>query len=61
MKDAAKELNFELAGILRDEIRELNKKAAKVEEVMKDAKLMKKSSVGAKTKIPIVPPKKGGR
>jgi excinuclease ABC subunit B len=42
MKSAAKELNFELAGILRDEIRELNKKAAAVEEVMKDAKIMKK-------------------
>jgi len=26
MKLAAKELNFELAGILRDEIKELNKK-----------------------------------
>ncbi len=35
MKLAAKELNFELAGILRDEIRELNKKAGAVEEVMK--------------------------
>ncbi|HEY5220562.1 MAG TPA: excinuclease ABC subunit UvrB [Candidatus Paceibacterota bacterium] len=35
MKAAAKELNFEMAGILRDEIRELNKKAAMVEEVMK--------------------------
>jgi excinuclease ABC subunit B len=42
MRTAAKELNFELAGILRDEIRELNKKAAVVEEVMKDAKIMKK-------------------
>jgi len=56
MKAAAKELNFELAGILRDEIRELNKKAATVEEVMKDARIMKKP--GAKTKIPVVPPKK---
>ena len=56
MKAAAKELNFELAGILRDEIRELNKKAAAVEEVMKDAKIMKKP--GAKTKIPVVPPTK---
>jgi excinuclease ABC subunit B len=42
MKLAAKDLNFELAGILRDEIRELNKKAATVAEVMKDAKLKKK-------------------
>jgi excinuclease ABC subunit B len=56
MKAAAKELNFELAGILRDEVRELNKKAAAVEEVMKGAKIMKKP--GAKTKIPVVPPKK---
>jgi excinuclease ABC subunit B len=38
MRVAAKELNFELAGILRDEIRELNKKAAAVEDVMKGAK-----------------------
>ncbi len=35
MKLAAKELNFELAGILRDEIRELQKKAGAVEDVMK--------------------------
>jgi excinuclease ABC subunit B len=42
MRAAAKDLNFELAGILRDEIRELNKKAAAVEDVMKDAKIMKK-------------------
>jgi len=41
MRAAAKDLNFELAGILRDEIRELNKKAAAVEEVMKDAEIMK--------------------
>jgi excinuclease ABC subunit B len=41
MKTAAKELNFELAGILRDEIRELQKKAATVEEVMKDARIKK--------------------
>jgi excinuclease ABC subunit B len=38
MRTAAKELNFEMAGILRDEIRELNKKAAAVEEVMKVAR-----------------------
>ena len=43
MRAAAKDLNFELAGILRDEIRELNKKAAAVEEVMKGAKIIKKS------------------
>ena len=59
MKLAAKELNFEMAGILRDEIRELNKKAAAVEDVMKDAKIIKKP--GVKTKIPVVPPKKSGR
>jgi excinuclease ABC subunit B len=41
MRAAAKELNFELAGILRDEIKELNKKAAAVEDVMKDAKIIK--------------------
>jgi excinuclease ABC subunit B len=55
MRAAAKELNFELAGILRDEIRELNKKAAAVEEVMKDAKIMKKpgarKSIAAKSVI----------
>lgn len=33
MRAAAKELNFELAGILRDEIRELTKKTAKVADV----------------------------
>ncbi|HUC31251.1 MAG TPA: excinuclease ABC subunit UvrB [Candidatus Paceibacterota bacterium] len=38
MRAAAKELNFELAGILRDEIKELTKKAAAVEEVMKVGK-----------------------
>ncbi len=43
MRAAAKELNFELAGILRDEIRELNKKAAAVEEVMQGAKAIKAS------------------
>ena len=42
MRLAAKDLNFELAGILRDEIKELTKKAAAVEEVMKGAKIMKK-------------------
>jgi len=30
MREAAKQLNFELAGLLRDEIKELNKKVAKV-------------------------------
>jgi excinuclease ABC subunit B len=35
MRVAAKELDFELAGILRDEIRELNKKAASVEDKAK--------------------------
>jgi excinuclease ABC subunit B len=50
MRLAAKELNFELAGILRDEIRELNKKAATVEEVMKDAKIMKGTARSAKKK-----------
>ncbi len=43
MRAAAKELNFELAGILRDEIRELSKKAATVEEVMKGAKIAVKA------------------
>jgi excinuclease ABC subunit B len=42
MRIAAKELNFEMAGILRDEIRELNKKVAAVKEIMKDAKISKK-------------------
>jgi excinuclease ABC subunit B len=54
MRAAAAELNFEMAGILRDEIRELNKKASTIEEVMKDARVIKKPS----GKIPVVPPKK---
>ncbi|MDR3582039.1 MAG: excinuclease ABC subunit UvrB [Candidatus Pacebacteria bacterium] len=37
MREAAKELNFEIAGILRDEIRELSKRAASAEKVTKDA------------------------
>ena len=38
MKLAAKELDFELAAILRDELRELMKKTSKLD---KDAKLKK--------------------
>jgi excinuclease ABC subunit B len=48
MRTAAKELDFELAGILRDEIRELNKKAAAVEDVMKGAKAVKVTSLKKK-------------
>jgi excinuclease ABC subunit B len=48
MRMAAKELNFELAGILRDEIRELNKKVAAVEEAMKGTKISKEKDVGVK-------------
>jgi excinuclease ABC subunit B len=42
MRTAAAELNFEMAGILRDEIHELNKKVAIVEEVIKDTKIENK-------------------
>jgi excinuclease ABC subunit B len=42
MRAAAAELNFEMAGILRDEIHELNKKMATVEEVIKNTKIEKK-------------------
>jgi excinuclease ABC subunit B len=49
MRVAAKELNFEMAGILRDEIRELNKKAAAVEEVLKGVKTAKGANTTTKT------------
>jgi excinuclease ABC subunit B len=44
MRTAAKALNFELAGLLRDEIRELNKKVEKVEKANSGA-----AAKGAKT------------
>jgi excinuclease ABC subunit B len=48
MRSAAADLNFELAGILRDEIRELNKKAASIKEVAKDAKIVKDAKTAKK-------------
>jgi excinuclease UvrABC helicase subunit UvrB len=43
MREAAKSLNFELAGILRDEIRELNKKKGEEEVVPAKIPLLKKN------------------